>query len=126
MLFRSKYDFSGTLNISYVDGFPWSSGIYYGTIDTYFLGDLHTNYKFNDHLAAMLSITWALSLYKSDDYRKAKIPMLPVTSGIQTTKKNILIYSIGLFLIVLASFYLQFSGLVYLLFSKNLKINKNQ
>ena len=30
---------------------------------------------------------WALSLYKSDDYRKAKIPMLPVTSGIQTTKK---------------------------------------
>ena len=51
-----KYDFSGTLNIRYVDGFPWSSGIYYGTIDTYFLGDLHTNYKFNDHLAAMLSI----------------------------------------------------------------------
>ena len=31
---------------------------------------------------------WALGLYKSDDYRKAKIPMLPVTSGIETTKKK--------------------------------------
>ena len=28
---------------------------------------------------------WALSLYKSDDYRNAKIPMLPITSGIKTT-----------------------------------------
>jgi len=65
---------------------------------------------------------WALSLYKFDDYRKAKIPMLPVTSGIQTTKKNILIYSIGLFLIVLAPFYLKFSGLVYLLFSLPLSV----
>ena len=37
---------------------------------------------------------WALSLYKTDDYRKARIPMLPITSGIQTTKLNIFIYSI--------------------------------
>ena len=35
---------------------------------------------------------WALSLFKSDDYRKANIPMLPVISGIETTKKNILFY----------------------------------
>ena len=26
---------------------------------------------------------WALSLYKSDDYKKAKIPMLPLTNGIR-------------------------------------------
>ena len=37
---------------------------------------------------------WALSLYKSSDYKKAKIPMLPITSGIKTTKLNILIYSL--------------------------------
>ena len=30
---------------------------------------------------------WALSLFKSDDYKKAKIPMLPVTSGFEVTKK---------------------------------------
>tara|TARA_Y100001970_G_scaffold231851_1_gene288398 strand:- start:5971 stop:6882 length:912 start_codon:yes stop_codon:yes gene_type:complete len=60
---------------------------------------------------------WALGLYKSDDYRKAKIPMLPVTSGIDTTKKNILIYSILLFPVALAPFFLKFSGLIYLLFS---------
>ena len=39
---------------------------------------------------------WALSLYKSEDYRKAKIPMLPITSGVKTTKLNILIYAIVL------------------------------
>ena len=26
---------------------------------------------------------WALSLYKSDDYKKAKIPMLPLTNGVE-------------------------------------------
>ena len=60
---------------------------------------------------------WALSLFKSDDYRKANIPMLPVTSGIETTKKNILIYSILLFPVALSPFYLKFLGLIYLLFS---------
>ncbi len=41
---------------------------------------------------------WALSLYKMDDYKKAKIPMLPITSGIKTTKFNILIYALILLL----------------------------
>ena len=31
---------------------------------------------------------WALSLYKVNDYKKAKIPMLPVTNGIEETKKK--------------------------------------
>ena len=35
---------------------------------------------------------WALSLYKADDYKKAGIPMLPVTNGIQDTKKLSLIH----------------------------------
>ncbi len=60
---------------------------------------------------------WALSLYKSDDYRKAKIPMLPITSGIKTTKLNILIYAIALFPIVLMPFIFNFSGTVYLTLS---------
>ena len=34
---------------------------------------------------------WALILYKSDDYKKAKIPMLPLTNGIESTKLNIFI-----------------------------------
>jgi protoheme IX farnesyltransferase len=60
---------------------------------------------------------WALGLYKSEDYRKAKIPMLPVTSGIEVTKKNILIYSILLFPAALAPVYLKFSGLIYIFFA---------
>ena len=57
---------------------------------------------------------WALSLYKTEDYRKAQIPMMPITSGIQKTKTNILIYSALLFVISLVPFLLNFSGLIYL------------
>jgi len=37
---------------------------------------------------------WALSLYKSNDYKKANIPMLPVVAGVQKTKLNILVYAL--------------------------------
>ncbi len=57
---------------------------------------------------------WALSLYKTDDYKKAKIPMLPITSGIKTTKFNIFIYSIILFPTSVSPYFFNFSGLFYL------------
>ena len=60
---------------------------------------------------------WALSLYKTDDYRKAKIPMLPITSGIRATKLNIFIYALILFPVVLSPYFFNFSGLTYLLFA---------
>jgi protoheme IX farnesyltransferase len=56
---------------------------------------------------------WALSLYKMDDYKKARIPMLPITSGIKITKLNILIYALILFPTVLSPYFLNFSGLFY-------------
>ena len=58
---------------------------------------------------------WALSLYKSEDYRKAKIPMLPITSGIRTTKLNIFIYALILFPIAISPFFLNYYGLIYLI-----------
>ena len=60
---------------------------------------------------------WALSLYKTEDYRKANIPMLPVTAGVKTTKLNIFVYALLLFPIVLAPFFLKYFGLIYLVFS---------
>ena len=63
---------------------------------------------------------WALSLFKSEDYKKANIPMLPVTSGVETTKKNIFAYSILLFPVAVAPYYLKFLGIIYLLFSLTL------
>ena len=60
---------------------------------------------------------WALSLYKTEDYRKANIPMLPVTSGVKTTKLNIFVYALLLFPIVLVPFFLNYFGLIYLVFS---------
>jgi protoheme IX farnesyltransferase len=60
---------------------------------------------------------WALSLYKSSDYKKAKIPMLPITSGIQTTKLNILIYSFLMAPVVALPYFFNFGSLFYLTFS---------
>ena len=60
---------------------------------------------------------WALSLYKTEDYRKANIPMLPVTSGVKKTKLNIFVYALLLFPIVLAPFFLKYFGLIYLVLS---------
>ena len=58
---------------------------------------------------------WALSLYKTEDYRKAKIPMMPITSGIKNTKVNILTYSALLFAVSLVPFFMNFNGLIYLI-----------
>ena len=60
---------------------------------------------------------WALSLYKSSDYKKAKIPMLPITSGIQITKLNILIYSLLMAPVVTLPYFFNFGSLFYLTLS---------
>lgn len=39
---------------------------------------------------------WALALKYRDDYAKADVPMLPVVSGERETRKQLLIYSVGL------------------------------
>ena len=57
---------------------------------------------------------WALSLYKSGDYKKAKIPMLPVIAGTKTTKTNILVYSFAMLPIIIAPYYFEFASLFYL------------
>ena len=54
---------------------------------------------------------WALSLYKADDYKKAKIPMLPLISGADVTKKNIFIYSLLMIPAVASTYYFNLSGL---------------
>jgi heme o synthase len=60
---------------------------------------------------------WALSLYKNEDYKKAKIPMLSVVSGEEVTKKNILFYSIILWPVTLAPYFLNFASYSNLIFS---------
>ena len=60
---------------------------------------------------------WALSLYKTEDYTNAKIPMLPVVSGIKTTKINIFIYAIILFFISIAPYFLGYFGIAYFISS---------
>ncbi|MDA7837199.1 heme o synthase [Candidatus Pelagibacter sp.] len=58
---------------------------------------------------------WALSLYKSDDYKKAKIPMLPLTNGIESTKINILVYSLLMLPMIILPYAIDFVGLIFLI-----------
>tara|TARA_B100000524_G_scaffold340042_1_gene232822 strand:- start:73 stop:984 length:912 start_codon:yes stop_codon:yes gene_type:complete len=68
---------------------------------------------------------WALSLYKADDYKKAKIPMLPVISGIQSTKKNILIYSLLMIPTIIFPYFIGFVGEIFLTLGLTLTIYYN-
>ena len=56
---------------------------------------------------------WALSLYRSDDYRRAGVPMLPVVQGTAATQRQILIYAIVLVPVALLPLFLGGAGLAY-------------
>ena len=60
---------------------------------------------------------WALCLYRSDDYKKAKIPMLPVVAGKAKTRLYILLYSLSLVSIVPFPWIFGYLGHLYLIFS---------
>ena len=68
---------------------------------------------------------WALSLYKAKDYERAKIPMLPITNGIEETKKKIFVYSLFMLPIVILPYYIGFTGKVFLTSSLMLTIYYN-
>ncbi|MFO0995657.1 MAG: heme o synthase [Alphaproteobacteria bacterium] len=56
---------------------------------------------------------WALALYRSGDYARAGVPMLPVVAGIKETKRQILIYAVLLVPFVLAPYALGVAGPLY-------------
>ena len=56
---------------------------------------------------------WALALWRNDDYKAAKIPMLPVARGARVTRKYILGYSLILPPVAMALAFTQIGGLVY-------------
>src|SRR5262249_54393565 len=45
---------------------------------------------------------WALSLYRQDDYRRANLPMLPVTHGEEETRRQIALYALAVVPVALA------------------------
>lgn len=57
---------------------------------------------------------WALALLRKEEYRQAKLPMLPVTHGDQVTKNRMLLYTVALLPTSLAMYWLQLVGPVYL------------
>jgi len=56
---------------------------------------------------------WALSLFANADYKRAKVPMLPVTHGEKHTKIQMIIYALILVPLSMAPYFLGVSGMLY-------------
>jgi protoheme IX farnesyltransferase len=56
---------------------------------------------------------WALALFRSDDYARAGVPMLPVVAGPDATRLQILLYTIVLVAIAAAPWPLGYFDWVY-------------
>lgn len=57
---------------------------------------------------------WALALYRSGDYEKVGVPMLPVVSGEAETRRQIMLYSLALVPVTLLPGFLGFAGALYM------------
>ena len=56
---------------------------------------------------------WALALYRSGDYEKAGVPMLPVVAGQRETKRQMLLYTLLLLPLALAPTFMGIAGWLY-------------
>ncbi|WP_280156503.1 heme o synthase [Piscinibacter sp. XHJ-5] len=57
---------------------------------------------------------WSLALYRRNDYAKAGVPMLPVTHGMRYTRRQVLLYTLGLVAASVLPFFTRMSGALYL------------
>lgn len=58
---------------------------------------------------------WALALFANEDYKRANVPMLPVTHGEKHTKIQMLIYTLILLPISLTPYFLGIAGIAYMM-----------
>jgi protoheme IX farnesyltransferase len=58
---------------------------------------------------------WSLALYRTEDYARAAVPMLPVSHGRKYTQFQVLLYTLILFGASLLPYVLRMSGLPYFL-----------
>jgi len=56
---------------------------------------------------------WALSLYASEDYERAGVPMLPVVAGARATRRQVMAYTVALVVVSLLPWALGYAGPVY-------------
>ena len=61
--------------------------------------------------------SWALTLFRLQDYRDCSIPMMPVIKGELYTKKQIVFYSILMVITVSMPYFLEMAGINYLIIS---------
>jgi protoheme IX farnesyltransferase len=57
---------------------------------------------------------WALALYRTKDYARAGLPMLPVTHGAAYTRLQIVLYTVVLVLVTMLPYVIRMSGIIYL------------
>ncbi len=56
---------------------------------------------------------WALALYRSRDYERVGVPMLPVVAGPDETRRQILLYSLALVPLAISPYFIGLGGIAY-------------
>ena len=57
---------------------------------------------------------WSLALYRTQDYARAGLPMLPVTHGARYTRLMIILYTFALIAVSMLPYAIRMSGMLYL------------
>jgi len=56
---------------------------------------------------------WPLAIHRVEEYKKAGFPMMPVIHGIEYTKKQIVIYTVMMFIVTLLPYFIGMTGFAY-------------
>ncbi len=65
---------------------------------------------------------WALALFRNSDYTRAGVPMMPVVAGPDSTKRQMLLYTLVLLPVAAAPYFVGIAGPVYLAVSSVLGV----
>jgi len=57
---------------------------------------------------------WALALFRNGDYARAGVPMMPVVAGPESTKRQMLVYTLALLPVAASPYFVGIAGPVYL------------
>ena len=66
--------------------------------------------------------SWALALFRLQDYRDCSVPMMPVIKGEAYTKKQIILYSILMLVTVAMPYFLNMANMSYLVISSVMSV----
>ena len=82
--------------------------------DDVLFGDVWEHPDLSKRDRSLITVAMLAALYRTDDYARAGVPMLPVTHGKDYTRLQVLLYTLILFGVSLLPYAARMSGWMYL------------